>query len=152
LGVSLTDKQGGLFSIPQRSGSEGPNEFLEGFQGAIQADGWQVYDKFEKRNGITLLGCLAHVRRKFKEAQDNDKSRAAYVLSEIQKLYAIEQKARNEDLDYKARKQLRNDKSKPILQSLKTWLLENTANPTARYCQRAKSAKPSAMHWACGTG
>jgi transposase len=136
------------FQYRKGRGREGPNEFLEGFQGAIQADGWQVYDKFEKRNGITLLGCLAHVRRKFKEAQDNDKSRAAYVLSEIQKLYAIEQKARNEDLDYKARKQLRNDKSKPILQSLKTWLLENTAESNSKVLPKSKIGK--AISYALG--
>jgi len=52
------------FQYRKGRGREGPKEFLKDFQGAIQADGWHVYDKFEKREGIILLGCLAHVRRK----------------------------------------------------------------------------------------
>lgn len=110
-------------------GREGPKEFLKDFQGALQADGWQVYDKFEKRQGILLLGCMAHVRRKFEEAQDNDRARATYALSEIQKLYGIERKARDGQLDDEGRKKLREAESRPILESLKGWLLENAPAP-----------------------
>jgi hypothetical protein len=60
-------------------GREGPKEFLKNFQGAIQADGWQVDEKFEKREGIILPGCLTHVRRKFEEALGNDKVRAEHA-------------------------------------------------------------------------
>jgi transposase len=66
------------FQYRKGRGRDGPKDFLKDFQGAIQADGWQVYDQYEKRDGITLLGCLAHVRRKFDEAQDNDRPRAEY--------------------------------------------------------------------------
>ena len=99
------------FQYRKGRGREGPKEFLQGFQGAIQADGWQVYDKFENCEGIVLLGCLAHVRRKFEEAQDNDKARAEYVLAEIQKLYTIEGKARKDHLNYDEREKLRSKES-----------------------------------------
>jgi transposase len=128
------------FQYRQGRGREGPKEFLKDFQGAIQADGWQVYDRFEKRDGIMLLGCLAHVRRKFEEAMDNDKARAAHVLSEIQKLYAIERKAR-EQLDYDKRKALRDSESKPILKSIKEWLLENAPDTNSKVLPKSKTGK-----------
>ena len=113
------------FQYRKGRGREGPKEFLKNFQGSIQVDGWQVYDKFEKQKGIRLLGCMAHARRKFEEALDNDKSRADYALTEIQKLYKVERKAREEGLDYAQRKSLRIKESKPIMTNLKTWLMEN---------------------------
>ena len=136
------------FQYRKGRGREGPKEFLKDFQGAIQADGWHVYDKFEKREGIKLLGCLAHVRRKFEEAQDNDKSRTAHVLSEIQKLYTIERKARNEHLDYGDRKKLRIKESKAILQDLKAWLLENSPETNSKILPKSKIGK--AISYALG--
>jgi transposase len=136
------------FQYRKGRGREGPKEFLKDFQGAIQADGWHVYDKFEKRDGITLLGCLAHVRRKFAEAQDNDKARAAHVLSEIQKLYATERKARNEGLDYHGREELRNKASKPVLKGLKAWLLENAPESNSKVVPKSKIGK--AISYALG--
>jgi transposase len=129
------------FQYRKGRGREGPKEFLKDFQGAIQADGWHVYDKFEKREGITLLGCLAHVRRKFEEALDNDKVRAEHVLSEIQKLYATERKARKEDLNYDERAELRNKESKPILQDLKAWLMENAPGTNSKILPKSKIGK-----------
>jgi transposase len=135
------------FQYRKGRGREGPKEFLKDFQGAIQADGWQVYDKFEKREGITLLGCLAHVRRKFEEALDNDKVRAEHVLAEIQKLYVTERKARGK-LNYDEREELRNKESKPILQDLKAWLLENAPESNSKVLPKSKIGK--AISYALG--
>lgn len=126
------------FQYRKGRGREGPKEFLRDFQGAIQADGWQVYDRFDKREGISLLGCMAHARRKFEEALGNDKSRAEYVLIEIQKLYKVEQKAREKRLDHKERKALRIEESKPIMDKLKTWLMENTPVSTSKVLPKSK--------------
>lgn len=56
----------------------------------MQTEGYQVYEEFGKQEGIVLIQCMAHARRKFGEALPNDKQRGEHVLSEIQKLYAIE--------------------------------------------------------------
>jgi hypothetical protein len=40
-------------------------EFLEGFQGYIQTDGYISYEALGESPGITHVGCLVHVRRKF---------------------------------------------------------------------------------------
>jgi hypothetical protein len=45
----------------------------------LQTDGYSAYDIFEKKEGITLFGCMAHARRKFENAKDNDPQRAEQV-------------------------------------------------------------------------
>ncbi len=47
---------------------------------------------------LHILGCWAHARREFERALDNDKIRAQHVLVEIQKLYAVEKKAKEQNL------------------------------------------------------
>ena len=48
------------------------HRLLLGYHGNIQVDGYNVYDDFEKIEGITLYGCWAHARRKFVEALEED--------------------------------------------------------------------------------
>jgi len=129
------------FQYRKGRGREGPKEFLNYFQGALQADGWQVYDKFEKRKGIRLLGCMAHARRKFDESKDNDKVMAEYALAEIQELYEVERKAREEDLSYEERKTLRQEESLPVMKRLKEWLLENAPVQGSKVLPQSKIGK-----------
>jgi transposase len=42
-----------------------PREFLEGFSGFIHTDGYEAYHRLP--DNITVVGCLAHLRRKFFE-------------------------------------------------------------------------------------
>lgn len=51
------------FDYQKGRGREGPADMLQGYQGYLQTDGYGVYDKFEHVEGITLMGCMAHVRR-----------------------------------------------------------------------------------------
>jgi len=46
---------------------------------------------------------MAHARRKFEEAQDNDKPRAEHMLKLIQGLYAIERRARDAEMPHEER-------------------------------------------------
>ncbi|MGC9344981.1 MAG: IS66 family transposase [Bacteroidales bacterium] len=110
------------FDYRKGRGREGPEEFLEGFQGALQTDGYAAYNKFEKQKTITMLACMAHARRKFDQSKDNDPQRAAYALSKFQQLYDVERKARNQDLSYEDRRILRQEESVPVLTELEQWL------------------------------
>ncbi len=87
-----------LFDYREGRGREGPKEILKPFKGYLQTDGYVVYDSFAHRGGITLFHCMAHARRKFDEAIVNDKVRADYAITEIQKLYAIERTIKEENL------------------------------------------------------
>ena len=114
-----------LFDYREGRGREGPNEILKNFKGYLQTDGYAVYEDFDKKPGITLLNCMAHARRKFDEAKDNDLARAEYALTEIQKLYIVERQAREKNLAAAQRYSLRQEKSLPVLNALKTWMLQN---------------------------
>jgi len=102
---------------------EGPKELLKNFKGYLQTDGYKVYDYFNNKKDITLLNCMAHARRGFEKALDYDKKRAEYALEQFQWLYAIEQKAREDNLSPKQRQELRLDESLPILNELGKWIV-----------------------------
>jgi len=109
------------FDYRSGRGREGPLEFLDGFHGALQTDGYAAYNKFENID-ITLLACLAHARRKFDTAKDNDPKRAEYALNKFQELYHIERQARDEQFSPAQRKELRQKESVPILTELEAWM------------------------------
>ena len=73
---------------------------------------------------MTLLHCMAHARRKFYEAQDNDAVRSAYAMEQIQLLYAIERKAKEEQLLPQQVLELRQREALPILEALGQWMKE----------------------------
>ena len=98
---------------------------LSDFAGFLQCDGYQVYDDYKNRDDIILVGCMAHARRKFKEAQSSDRLRCEWMLTHIQKLYAIEHRAREESLSYASRHELRQKHAKPIMDDIKEWLNTN---------------------------
>lgn len=115
-----------LFDYREGRGREGPEDCLKRFvfKGWLQTDGYAVYEQFNTKE-ITLLNCMAHGRRKFDEAKDNDSARASYVLAEMQKVYAIEREARESKLSYDERLKLRQERSVPILKELRSWMIEN---------------------------
>jgi len=113
-----------FFDYTNGRSREGPTRLLKNFKGYLQTDGYNVYDIFGKKESVTLLNCMAHARRGFEKALDYDKSRAEYAMGMFQKLYAIEQKARDENLTPRQRHELRLDQSLPILNELGKWIVE----------------------------
>jgi transposase len=111
-----------LFDYREGRGREGPQEILQDFKGHLQTDGYVAYDVFAKRQGITLIHCMAHARRMFNEALDNDEVRASHALEEIQKLYLIERICKEQQLNFAEIKAVRLQKSLPILKRLGLWL------------------------------
>jgi transposase len=114
-----------LFDYQKGRGREGPQELLKNYQGALQADGYSVYDTFENKEAVILLACMAHVRRKFDESLKNDKARAEHALKLIQQLYAIERDAREQEMKPEMRKAKRQEKAVVILDELHAWLKES---------------------------
>ncbi len=51
---------------PTRNG-DFAQEYLRGYKGYAQTNGYQGYDFLDRQEGVTHLGCWAHVRRKFAE-------------------------------------------------------------------------------------
>ena len=112
------------FDYREGRGREGPNEILKDFKGYLQTDGYNVYDIFKENNEITVLHCMAHARRKFFEAKENNPSVAEYALEQIGLLYAIERKAKEQQLNADEIFELRQSEALPILESLGKWMKE----------------------------
>ena len=121
-----------LFDYRQGRGREGPNDILQNFKGYLQTDGYAGYADFDKRPGIVLIHCMAHARRKFVEALQNDKTRSEYALNMFQQLYAVERWIKDEALTDDALLQLRQQKAVPILKTLKEWMIAEYAKVLPR--------------------
>ena len=113
-----------LFDYQPGRGREGPQQVLEHFKGFLQTDGYSVYDFFKEKEDITVLHCMAHARRMFYEAQENDANRAAYALQQFAKLYAIERSIKEQQLTHEQALQLRLQQAVPILEQFGKWMKE----------------------------
>ena len=113
-----------LFDYRKTRGREGPNEMMKNFSGYLQTDGYTAYNNLDNQANITQLACMAHARRKIESALDNDKQRATWTLTMIQKLYDIERQARDGSLLPDDIRQLRQQQAKPILDEMGEWLKE----------------------------
>lgn len=117
---------------PTRSGDVA-KVFLREYKGCVLTDGYNGFDFLEHQPGISHAGCWAHARRKFMDvikAQGKNRQKtgsADKALGYIRKLYAIEKEADGCNLDHDATCLLRQEKSKPILDDFKLWLLKKTS-------------------------
>ena len=114
-----------LFRYHKGRDKKAASDFLQDYSGTLQTDGYRVYQHLQTQGDITLLGCMAHARRYFEKALDNDKSRAEYALGIFQQLYAIERKARERNVDCQTRQRYRQIYATPILDKMEGWLKEN---------------------------
>jgi len=110
------------FDYQPNRGRDGPSELLSTFQGYLQSDGYNVYDDISSRKGIIGVGCFAHARRYFDQAKESDPVRSEWMLLAIQQLYRIERQAREEGMSFQERYRLRQERSQPILNTIKKWL------------------------------
>jgi transposase len=116
-----------LFDYREGRGREGPTELLKNYRGYLQTDGYGVYEQFEPRQDIVLVGCLVHARRNFEHAIDNDKDRAEKVLLWIQELYGVEREAKEKNLNAQDRYLLRREKACAVMDKLGEWLVKEYA-------------------------
>lgn len=102
-------------------------DYLDGFNGYLQVDGYAGYEK----TSATLVGCWAHARRKFIEAQTaqpKDKTgKADMALSMIQKLYRIEIGLKDKMAQEKHKQ--RQAQAKPLLDKFYQWLEKANVPP-----------------------
>lgn len=118
-----------VFDFTLGHGTAGPLKFLrreegrppgEGFRGYLQADAFSSYDPLFRLDGIIEVGCWAHTRRKFFENKETNLAVGLEALARIGQLYEVEEAARG--LSPAERLALRQERSAPLLGSLRTWL------------------------------
>lgn len=113
-----------LYDYTATRARAGPEEFLRGYRGHLQADAYGGYDAFFKdpARGLIEVGCWAHARRYFHKALESDQARMGPALLLIAQLYRVEKHARG--LASEDRLRLRQLQSRPILDQLRDYLLE----------------------------
>jgi transposase len=120
---------------------EHPKAHLKEFTGTLQADAYAGYDAVYEGRRVKEAGCMAHVRRHFYDLYEAHKSAVAKeALERIAALYAIEEEIRGRSAA--ERRAVRNERSKPLLESLKKWM-EETLDKLSR-----KSDTTRAIHYA----
>ena len=123
-----------VFDYTVTHARDGPAEFLKDFKGFLQADAYGGYDGIYtgSHGAIVEVGCMAHARNKFKEADSTDPERVLAAKAWVRKLYDVEDEANaiivKDKLTGAAaaaiRLRLRKEKAVPLLTSLRQWLLE----------------------------
>jgi transposase len=98
-----------------------PAEHLAGFNGILQVDGYGAYAELAQRGDVVLAFCWSHVRRNFYEIQAKTPAPiATEALVRIAALYAIEANVRGLSAD--ERRQVRQRRTKPLVDALRLWL------------------------------
>lgn len=108
-------------------GAEHAERHLAGFTGVLQVDGYAGYDKLTDpgRAGgpLTLALCWSHFRRRFYDiAKGGNAPIASEALARIGALYEIEAEIRGRSAD--ARRAARENRTRPLVNTMKTWLEE----------------------------
>lgn len=107
-------------------GFEAVEEFMKNYSGFIHSDGYEVYHKLGSE--ITVVGCLAHIKRKFSDAikslgEEEKKNTCCYKGQEYcDAIFHMEK--RLADLSPEERYEKRLIQVKPIMDAFFAWLEE----------------------------
>jgi transposase len=129
---------------PDRKG-EHPQGHLSKFTGTLQADAYAGYNRVYETGRVREAGCMAHVRRKFYDLVVAHKSPVGTeAVERIAQLYAIEKEIRGRLPEQ--RREVRQLRSRPLLDSLKQWLQE-TLGKLSKKSETAVAVRYALGQW-----
>jgi len=120
------EKHVALFEYQQTREGKHPQNFLTGYAGFLHVDGYAGYNELEKQ-GVTLVECWTHMRRKFDEAlkalkKDERADAVANIgLNYCNKLFEFERKFDELGLSHEERAEQRILKSKSVAEAFFAW-------------------------------
>ncbi|MGC9418817.1 MAG: IS66 family transposase [Rhodovulum sp.] len=130
------DPPGVVFFYAPDRGGQNAETFLRGFDGTLQLDGYQGYNRLTRatREGgapIRVAHCWAHARRKLKEVFDRDGSEiAAEGLRRIAEFYAVETDIRG--ITPGQRLSARKARTAPLVAAFGDWLQQQRLRVSAK--------------------
>jgi transposase len=137
-----------VFEFRDSRSHDGPTDFLSTVTDRyLLSDGYAGYNDVVKKQRLTHLMCWAHARRKFFEQKDLAPDFVASVLEHIKELYKVELEAAEGKLDYKARYELRKQKTVPLLDKIEK-LLKNPGMVILPKNKIAEAIDYTLNHWA----
>ena len=111
-----------VFDWQTSRGRDGPEAMLKEFKGLLQCDGYVVYESLAAgRDDWVMMGCMAHARRHFHEAMEQD-WRAAWCVRQIGHLYGVEKQLRQIGAGPRLRDAMRAWQARPVLARLEKML------------------------------
>lgn len=112
-----------MYNFTMSRGRKGPSEFFKGYKGYLLTDDYAGYNEVIVNEKLVEVGCWAHARRYFVEAQDTHPKAANEVLVMIAQLYKIEKHIKNDLAD--ERLKARRKEARPKLARILLWLRRN---------------------------
>lgn len=101
-----------VFEATRTHERDGPQAFLVGFKGYLQADAYTGYDALYRDGTVVEVGCWAHARRRFIEAMETDPN-AATMLVLIKRLFKIDEETA--EMEPEERLRARREAATPVL-------------------------------------
>lgn len=113
-----TDNPTVLYKYESSRNRDTAREFLKGYKGYLQTDGYSEYHKLTE---VTHVGCFAHLRRKFYEAMEvaGNNTVAEHGFNYCEALFALEKEFAN--MTPEKRYEARQKYSVPVLNDLRRW-------------------------------
>lgn len=133
-----------VFAYRPGRGANVLHETLANFSGRLQSDGYSAYTSFLKKHklDVELVSCLAHIRRKFFDAQQNHPEMAELALRAIQYLYDLERSCSERKVSAEIRQRFRRRFAKPAYKALLQWVSYHHRN------NLSKGGIGKALHYA----
>ncbi len=122
-----------------------PAEHLRAFRGILQVDGYAGFEGLAADGKITLAACWSHARRKFYDLHEAGSPIATEALARIGVIYKVEASIRGQPPD--ARRQVRQEQSKPLVDSLHAWLDLQLARLPGRSSRLAEAIRYALGRW-----
>jgi transposase len=129
------------FAISQTKGTNDGLDVLEGFRGTLTCDAATTHGALSRVLNVHLAFCWAHPVRAIRAVADSDPGRAEHMRKAIRRLYDIEEEAAG---DLERLRDLRDTKSRMVLDDLKKWLMEQRLLPSS---PMAEVIGYIARHW-----
>ena len=138
-----------VYNYAPGRGAEHAVALLKEFSGVLQTDGYTAYrrlaDPRRNTHPVSLAYCWAHCRRQFFEiAKTAPAPIATEALKRIAELYEVEAEIRGKSAE--ERRAVRQRKTKPLIEALKTWL-EKTLAQVPGGSNTAKAIRYALRQW-----
>ncbi|MCR5875888.1 IS66 family transposase [Phenylobacterium sp. J426] len=145
-GWAGTDPPAVVYTYAPGRGADHAITLLKDFSGVLQTDGYTAYKTLAtRRNDVALAHCWSHARRKaFDLTKGGSAPVAGELLARIGQLYAVEAEIRGQSAE--ARRQVRRQRSAPLIAALKSWLEEQLTRLPGR-SQTAEAIRYIQTHW-----
>jgi transposase len=118
-----------VFDFTAHYKRDGPEQFLKGYEGYLQADALAQYEGLFATDRIVHVACNAHARRRFVDAQASALAEAEEALAYIRRLYKVERELAElfEPDDDTGRQQYRVAQTATVREEFQAWLVKRQA-------------------------